>query len=97
MQETSFMIFPLLFLLGHDGAVNSVGWSHDKKWLVSASEDRTLRVWSVCNNEPALILVIRNFCQFGSQSALFCTFIYFHFNSSVGGTYSLIFRATEWW
>ncbi|NXL00098.1 WDR27 protein, partial [Mesembrinibis cayennensis] len=41
---------------GHDGAVNSVGWSHDKKWLVSASEDRTVRVWSVCNNEPALIL-----------------------------------------
>ncbi|KFP46257.1 WD repeat-containing protein 27, partial [Cathartes aura] len=41
---------------GHDGAVNSVGWSHDKKWLVSASEDRTLRVWSVCNNEPARIL-----------------------------------------
>uniref|UniRef100_A0A8B9MFB0 WD repeat domain 27 n=1 Tax=Accipiter nisus TaxID=211598 RepID=A0A8B9MFB0_9AVES len=41
---------------GHDGAVNSVGWSHDKKWLVSASEDRTLRVWSVCNNETALIL-----------------------------------------
>uniref|UniRef100_A0A8C5X9F8 WD repeat-containing protein 27 n=1 Tax=Malurus cyaneus samueli TaxID=2593467 RepID=A0A8C5X9F8_9PASS len=41
---------------GHDGAVNSVCWSHDKKWLVSASEDRTLRVWSVCNKEPALIL-----------------------------------------
>ncbi|KAM6126860.1 LOW QUALITY PROTEIN: WD repeat-containing protein 27 [Pterocles gutturalis] len=41
---------------GHDGAVNSVGWSHDKKWLVSASEDRTLRVWSVCNNETSLIL-----------------------------------------
>ncbi|NXX89287.1 WDR27 protein, partial [Centropus bengalensis] len=41
---------------GHDGAVNSVGWSHDNKWLVSASEDRTVRIWSVCNNEPALIL-----------------------------------------
>ncbi|NXO39490.1 WDR27 protein, partial [Locustella ochotensis] len=41
---------------GHDGAVNSVGWSHDRKWLVSASEDRTLRVWSVCNKKPALIL-----------------------------------------
>ncbi|KAM6407345.1 LOW QUALITY PROTEIN: WD repeat-containing protein 27 [Pluvialis apricaria] len=40
---------------GHDGAVNC-GWSHDKKWLVSASEDRTLRVWSVRKNEPALIL-----------------------------------------
>ncbi|NXP36025.1 WDR27 protein, partial [Leiothrix lutea] len=41
---------------GHDGAINSVGWSHDRKWLVSASEDRTLRVWSVCSKEPALIL-----------------------------------------
>ncbi|NXD02316.1 WDR27 protein, partial [Certhia familiaris] len=41
---------------GHDGAVNSVGWSHDRKWLISSSEDRTLRVWSVCNKEPALIL-----------------------------------------
>uniref|UniRef100_A0A8C3CUG0 WD repeat domain 27 n=1 Tax=Cairina moschata TaxID=8855 RepID=A0A8C3CUG0_CAIMO len=41
---------------GHDGAVNSVGWSHDKKLLVSASEDRTVRVWSVCKKEPALIL-----------------------------------------
>ncbi|XP_027666811.2 WD repeat-containing protein 27 [Falco cherrug] len=41
---------------GHDGAVNSVGWSHDKKWLVSASEDRTLRVWSVSHNKPVLTL-----------------------------------------
>ncbi|XP_051667099.1 WD repeat-containing protein 27 isoform X2 [Manacus candei] len=46
---------------GHDGAVNSVGWSHNKKWLVSASEDRTLRVWSVCNKEPALIMGKENF------------------------------------
>ncbi|XP_042651565.1 WD repeat-containing protein 27 [Tyto alba] len=48
---------------GHDGALNSVGWSHDKQWLVSASEDRTLRVWSVCNNEPALILGKEKFCK----------------------------------
>ncbi|NXE80528.1 WDR27 protein, partial [Cochlearius cochlearius] len=48
---------------GHDGAINSVGWSHDKKWLVSASEDRTLRVWSVCNNEPVLILGKEKFCK----------------------------------
>lgn len=61
MQEMSFIIFPLLFLLGHDGAVNSIGWSHDRKWLVSASEDRTLRVWSACNEKPVLILVIGNF------------------------------------
>ncbi|KAM9259091.1 LOW QUALITY PROTEIN: WD repeat-containing protein 27 [Cariama cristata] len=51
-----WMMFQAFEILCHDGAVNSVGWSHDKKWLVSASEDRTLRVWSVCNNEPALIL-----------------------------------------
>ncbi|TFK07116.1 sialidase-2 [Platysternon megacephalum] len=41
---------------GHDGAINSVGWSHDKRWLVSASEDRTLRIWSVRSTEPALFL-----------------------------------------
>ncbi|XP_019405464.1 PREDICTED: WD repeat-containing protein 27 isoform X2 [Crocodylus porosus] len=41
---------------GHDGTINSVGWSHNKKWLVSASEDRTVRIWSVCNTEPALLL-----------------------------------------
>ncbi|XP_072188457.1 WD repeat-containing protein 27 isoform X2 [Excalfactoria chinensis] len=41
---------------GHDGVVNSVDWSHDKKWIVSASDDRTVRVWSVCKNEAALIL-----------------------------------------
>ncbi|KAH0622459.1 hypothetical protein JD844_024791 [Phrynosoma platyrhinos] len=41
---------------GHDGAVNSVGWSHDNHWLVSSSEDRTLRIWSVSSAEPALCL-----------------------------------------
>ncbi|XP_066479111.1 WD repeat-containing protein 27 [Tiliqua scincoides] len=41
---------------GHDGAVNSVSWSHDNNWLVSSSEDRTLRIWSVSSAEPALCL-----------------------------------------
>ncbi|KAG8123624.1 hypothetical protein E2320_018958, partial [Naja naja] len=31
---------------GHDGAITSVGWSHDNNWLVSSSEDRTLKIWS---------------------------------------------------
>ncbi|XP_070589996.1 WD repeat-containing protein 27 [Erythrolamprus reginae] len=41
---------------GHDGAITSVGWSHDNNWLVSSSEDRTLKVWSVSSAEPALSL-----------------------------------------
>ncbi|XP_074044180.1 WD repeat-containing protein 27 isoform X3 [Macrotis lagotis] len=41
---------------GHDGAVTSVDWSHDRKWLVSASEDRTLRIWSVKTTESAVFL-----------------------------------------
>lgn len=49
-----------IVLLGHDGAINSVGWSHNKKWLVSASEDKTVRIWSVCNTEPALLLVMKS-------------------------------------
>ncbi|XP_076976999.1 WD repeat-containing protein 27 isoform X2 [Tamandua tetradactyla] len=32
---------------GHDGAVSAAGWSHDQRLLVSASQDRTLRLWSV--------------------------------------------------
>lgn len=86
MQEMSFIIFPLLFLLGHDGAVNSVGWSHDKKWLVSASEDRTLRVWSVCNKEPAPNSGNWKLPLVWTQRTLFCTFIYFHSKSSVERT-----------
>ncbi|KAG8123626.1 hypothetical protein E2320_018955, partial [Naja naja] len=41
---------------GHDGAITSVGWSHDNNWLVSSSEDRTLKIWSVSSAEPALCL-----------------------------------------
>ncbi|KAL7987596.1 hypothetical protein Chor_006515, partial [Crotalus horridus] len=41
---------------GHDGAITSVGWSHDNNWLVSSSEDRTLKIWSVSSAEPSLCL-----------------------------------------
>ncbi|XP_049640978.1 WD repeat-containing protein 27 [Suncus etruscus] len=41
---------------GHDGAVNTVSWSHSGRWLLSASQDRTLRVWSVRRTELALFL-----------------------------------------
>nr|KAF6462384.1 hypothetical protein HJG59_011400 [Molossus molossus] len=41
---------------GHDGAVSALGWSHDNRWLLSASQDGTLRVWSVHRRELALSL-----------------------------------------
>ncbi|XP_069455494.1 WD repeat-containing protein 27 isoform X2 [Ovis canadensis] len=43
-------------LSGHDGAVGSVCWSHGGRWVLSASQDGTLRVWSVRGPELALRL-----------------------------------------
>ncbi|XP_047625657.1 WD repeat-containing protein 27 isoform X4 [Phacochoerus africanus] len=41
---------------GHSGAVSTVCWSHDGRWLLSASQDGTLRVWSARRQELALCL-----------------------------------------
>nr|XP_025858225.1 WD repeat-containing protein 27 isoform X1 [Vulpes vulpes]XP_025858226.1 WD repeat-containing protein 27 isoform X1 [Vulpes vulpes]XP_025858227.1 WD repeat-containing protein 27 isoform X1 [Vulpes vulpes]XP_025858228.1 WD repeat-containing protein 27 isoform X1 [Vulpes vulpes] len=41
---------------GHDGAVSTVCWSHDSRWLLSASQDGTLRLWSLRRAELALCL-----------------------------------------
>ncbi|XP_016068435.1 PREDICTED: WD repeat-containing protein 27 [Miniopterus natalensis] len=41
---------------GHNGAVSALGWSHDGRWLLSASQDGTVRVWSACSRELALCL-----------------------------------------
>ncbi|XP_041107264.1 WD repeat-containing protein 27 [Polyodon spathula] len=41
---------------GHDGAVTSIGWSHNRNWLLSASEDKTLKIWPAQGTEPALEL-----------------------------------------
>ncbi|KAG9344463.1 hypothetical protein JZ751_011133, partial [Albula glossodonta] len=37
---------------GHDGSINSVGWSHSREWVVTAADDRTARVWPIGNAEP---------------------------------------------
>ncbi|CAL8257574.1 unnamed protein product [Lota lota] len=41
---------------GHNNAVSSVGWSHCRQWWLSASKDRTLRVWPSGSSEPAITL-----------------------------------------
>ncbi|MEM9569739.1 MAG: hypothetical protein AAF900_02220 [Bacteroidota bacterium] len=40
---------------GHDSFVNSVSWSHDDRFLASASFDETVRVWdrSVMSNDES--------------------------------------------
>ena len=32
---------------GHEDAVNTVAISHDSRWFVSASQDKTLRLWKL--------------------------------------------------
>ncbi|XP_063522962.1 WD repeat-containing protein 27 isoform X22 [Pongo pygmaeus] len=44
---------------GHDGAVNAVCWSQDRRWLLSAAQDGTLRVWSARGAELALLLLLK--------------------------------------
>ncbi|XP_045626528.1 WD repeat-containing protein 27 isoform X2 [Ursus americanus] len=39
---------------GHDGAVSTVCWSHDGRRLLSASQDGTLRLWSLRRAELVL-------------------------------------------
>lgn len=49
--------------LGHDGAVSTVCWSHDSRWLLSASQDGTLRLWSLRRAELALCVVTGYCCR----------------------------------
>ncbi|XP_059842729.1 WD repeat-containing protein 27 isoform X2 [Hypanus sabinus] len=41
---------------GHDGAVNCLDWTQNNKWLLTASEDRSLWIWPVRGSTPALML-----------------------------------------
>uniref|UniRef100_UPI00398EF949 WD repeat-containing protein 27 isoform X2 n=1 Tax=Pristiophorus japonicus TaxID=55135 RepID=UPI00398EF949 len=48
---------------GHDGAVNCVGWTQNNKWLLTASEDRSLWIWPVHGSTPALMLGTETFSK----------------------------------
>ncbi|XP_017949681.1 WD repeat-containing protein 27 isoform X2 [Xenopus tropicalis] len=41
---------------GHDGTVNGLGWSQDSNWLISSAEDSMLKIWSVKNADPVLVM-----------------------------------------
>ncbi|KAM4591508.1 WD repeat-containing protein 27 isoform 2-T2 [Odontesthes bonariensis] len=42
--------------IGHDKPVSSVSWSLSRQWWMSASEDLSLRIWTHCRSEPAVIM-----------------------------------------
>nr|XP_040139534.1 WD repeat-containing protein 27 isoform X7 [Ictidomys tridecemlineatus] len=50
-------------LSGHDGAVSTLCWSHDQRWLLSAAQDQTLRLWSVHRKELLLLLDRGRLCK----------------------------------
>ncbi|XP_056326612.1 WD repeat-containing protein 27 [Danio aesculapii] len=41
---------------GHSKAVNTVCWSHSKRWFLSTSEDPTLCIWTTSGSEPVLTM-----------------------------------------
>ena len=41
---------------GHTGSVTSAGFSHDGRWVVTASKDRTARVWEVATGREVMLL-----------------------------------------
>ena len=65
-----FVIYPVV---GHDGSVTSVNFSHDNNWLLTSSCDRTVRLWSHSQSDPLLTLssVTHNFAtELGSSAKL---------------------------
>lgn len=42
-------------LSGHDGSVTSVSFSHDSRWLLTSSCDRTVRLWSPTHSDPLMV------------------------------------------
>jgi len=46
----------LFSLRGHTGAVNSVAWSPDRRYIASGSDDHTVRIWDVVEAKPVSVL-----------------------------------------
>ncbi|PFX32770.1 WD repeat-containing protein 27 [Stylophora pistillata] len=39
---------------GHDGSVTSVSFSHDSRWLMTSSSDKTVKLWSSAHSDPGM-------------------------------------------
>ncbi|XP_060686690.1 WD repeat-containing protein 27 [Hemiscyllium ocellatum] len=62
VYNSSLIGTPTVFK-GHDGAVNCVGWTQNDKWLLTASEDRSLWIWPVNGSAPVLQLGTETFSK----------------------------------
>ena len=63
MNDHNFSVmdtFDLGFLPGHKGVVNDVSWSHDNRWLLTCSEDRTAAVWGLTASDPVMTLTLKH-------------------------------------
>ena len=41
---------------GHNGAIQSVDWSHSGEWVLTGSVDRTARLWTPTQKDPLLTI-----------------------------------------
>ena len=46
-EDSSLNYYPVRTLKGHDEYINSISLSNSKMLLISASDDKTLRVWDL--------------------------------------------------
>ncbi|XP_068597701.1 WD repeat-containing protein 27 [Brachionichthys hirsutus] len=55
LYRSSLTVDPAVYT-GHDKLVSCVSWSLSRRWWLSASEDRSVRIWSHGRSEPAIIM-----------------------------------------
>jgi mitogen-activated protein kinase organizer 1 len=46
---------PIARLVGHDGPISAIKYSHDGKYCISAGHDRTVRLWNPARIDPAYV------------------------------------------
>lgn len=62
---SSTNVAPLVTLQGHTANVTSLAWQNEAKWLVSGSEDGTVKIWDVRTSSPQ-----RNYAHLASVNDL---------------------------